>query len=389
LSGVGEDGGPVQRAGVAFDDARAEGRHLGLEHSDQTAVDLHGGDVGAGLDEGSGERAQARADLDDVVTRSDPGQSGDAANGVRVDDEVLAEAAPGRQPVPGQQLRRLARGVRHLQVMRTGIGAWTRSESWAKTFASSTMTCVLSVPVRSTTVHVAVWPLSRFVTVTRLPTLRDQVAQGSVAHGGAGAQRWNDAVPVLVVSDGGAGTAMVIEPAVSAVVVPPTRYRAELSVVDDGWACGADVDADSVAGDDPAATTALDALLSSGDANASPPGATAATVGWFTRLSFPSRSRIGSAASVRQDATTRRTRSPCANLSSTPPRRGRRPRGGRPLPVPKTRWRVNGTQQWRSERSRRRSTRCHAPWPQRGRRPRRAGTQAGSVGPGGGPGRGT
>jgi hypothetical protein len=56
-----------------------------------------------------------------------------------------------------------------------------------------------------------------------------------------------------------------------------------------------------------------------GEASASAPGATAATVGGrSSRCSLPSRRRKGSAATVRQDATIRRARSPCSNLSFRP-----------------------------------------------------------------------
>src|SRR5256885_1896349 len=135
--------------------------------------------------------------------------------------------------------------------------------------ASSTISCDLSVPLRSTIVHVAVCPLSRFVTVTRVPTLRNHVAHGSEAHVEPLAQRLNDAVPVCVVSDGGAGTAIVIDPDVSAVVGPPTKKLAA-SVVVVGGAAGGAGRAGPSAG---AAATVPDGLLPSGDASASPPGA--------------------------------------------------------------------------------------------------------------------
>ena len=62
------------------------------------------------------ERAEARADLDDVVARADSGQAGDAAHGVRVADEVLAELAAGRQAVVGEQLVDVATRERHSEL---------------------------------------------------------------------------------------------------------------------------------------------------------------------------------------------------------------------------------------------------------------------------------
>ena len=54
-------------------------------------------DVGAGLGQRQGQRAEAGADLDDAVTRADPGEVGDAPHGVGVGDEVLAEITPRRE----------------------------------------------------------------------------------------------------------------------------------------------------------------------------------------------------------------------------------------------------------------------------------------------------
>ena len=76
------------------------------------AVDLDGGDVGAGVGQGERERPEAGADLDDVVARPDPGEVGDAAHGVGVGDEVLAEVAAGSQVVGFEELADRRPGVR-------------------------------------------------------------------------------------------------------------------------------------------------------------------------------------------------------------------------------------------------------------------------------------
>ena len=78
----------------------------------------------------AGQRAEPGADLHHPVARPDGRQAGDAADRVRVDDEVLPEGAARREAVTGHEVRRLARRERH-QVTSTGSGACTGSPSWA------------------------------------------------------------------------------------------------------------------------------------------------------------------------------------------------------------------------------------------------------------------
>ena len=96
----------VEAEGVAFDDPHPERLDLVPEHRHQPAVDLDGGDRGARLRQRQRERAEPGADLDDAVARTDPGEPGDAPDGVRIDDEVLAERRRRAQPVGGRGARR-------------------------------------------------------------------------------------------------------------------------------------------------------------------------------------------------------------------------------------------------------------------------------------------
>ena len=57
----------------------------------QHRVDLDGGHPGAAVEQGQGQRTEARTDLEDVVVPIDTGGRNDAPNGVRVVDEILAE----------------------------------------------------------------------------------------------------------------------------------------------------------------------------------------------------------------------------------------------------------------------------------------------------------
>ncbi|HEY1278308.1 MAG TPA: hypothetical protein VGF22_01455, partial [Acidimicrobiales bacterium] len=110
---------------------------------------------------------------------------------------------------------------------------------------------------------------------------KNHAAQGSAAHVEPLAHRLNDAVTIRVVSDAGAGTAIVIEPLVSGVVGEPTRKLAESAVVVVVGAAGAVGTAGAAVAW--SAATVVDESLSRGDASAWPPGATTATVGWFAR----------------------------------------------------------------------------------------------------------
>ena len=102
---IAEEVRPVDRHRVGFDhrDPVELAHHVG-ERPHQTVVDLDGGDVGARLGEGQGERPQTGADLDDVVAGPDRGEVGDAPHGVRIGDEVLTEITARRQAAAGQQI---------------------------------------------------------------------------------------------------------------------------------------------------------------------------------------------------------------------------------------------------------------------------------------------
>jgi hypothetical protein len=84
------------------------------------AIGLDGRDRGARVDQRQGQGAEARADLDHVVTGADVGQAGDAPDRVGVDDEVLAEGATGRQSVAVEEVAGLGRGEQELRCSRTG-----------------------------------------------------------------------------------------------------------------------------------------------------------------------------------------------------------------------------------------------------------------------------
>jgi hypothetical protein len=71
----------------------------GVQRLDEVPVDLEGVNLGTGLDERQGQRAQARADLEDLIAGTDLGQSRDASNRVGIDDEVLTKRSRGFDPV--------------------------------------------------------------------------------------------------------------------------------------------------------------------------------------------------------------------------------------------------------------------------------------------------
>ena len=77
-------------------------------------VHLYGSDLGAGLDKGEGERAEAGPDLDDLLARDDLGEAGDAADGVGIAYEILAQGAARREAVELEQGTDLSVGMSHL-----------------------------------------------------------------------------------------------------------------------------------------------------------------------------------------------------------------------------------------------------------------------------------
>ncbi len=71
-------------------------RHRVRQLLGEPAVDLHGDDARAGLEEAEGEGSEARPHLDHVRAGLDARDPHDAAHRVGVDDEVLAELLGGR-----------------------------------------------------------------------------------------------------------------------------------------------------------------------------------------------------------------------------------------------------------------------------------------------------
>ena len=104
---------PVELASVTGDHRRGGlGEDLS-QGGEQVTIELDRGHRRAGLDERQGQGAEPGADLDHVVTRSDRGEARDAADGVGVGDEVLAERSAGAEPVPVEQVGELPTGVGH------------------------------------------------------------------------------------------------------------------------------------------------------------------------------------------------------------------------------------------------------------------------------------
>jgi hypothetical protein len=110
---VAEQRRPVEPHGVALDDPDTR-RLDGLpQQRHEMTVDLHRRHRCTGLGQRQRQRTQAGADLDHLVARPDPGQPGDAPDGVGIDDEVLAEGAARATIDPCQQLGHLGPGERH------------------------------------------------------------------------------------------------------------------------------------------------------------------------------------------------------------------------------------------------------------------------------------
>ena len=111
------------------------------------------------------ERAQSGADLDDVVARPDPGEVGDATDGVRIGDEVLPEI-PARSETPGGQ-EVTHRGARqgHPAWISTGTGAVTRSAISMNRSGLSTS----SSPSAGWATHSIERPLAGLTTLTVVP----------------------------------------------------------------------------------------------------------------------------------------------------------------------------------------------------------------------------
>ena len=139
------------------------------QRRDQPGVDLDRGDLGAGLDQRQRQRTQPGADLDHAVAGADASEGGDAAHGVRIGDEVLAELAPGGQTAGRQQVAHRRPRVGHeAWRISTWIGAEVRSAiCWNLV---SRMTSVSwSPPGQLRVVHRIERPLATLTTVTTCP----------------------------------------------------------------------------------------------------------------------------------------------------------------------------------------------------------------------------
>lgn len=80
------------------------GRDGVRQRGGQHLVDLDGGDPVGGLQQAQGQRAEARADLDHDIVGPDLGGPDDPADGVGVDDEILAALLGGADAQRGGQL---------------------------------------------------------------------------------------------------------------------------------------------------------------------------------------------------------------------------------------------------------------------------------------------
>ena len=104
MGAVTHDRRPVDLHGIGGEDPRPTARDLG-QRLDETPVDLDSGHLGAGLEQSQRQRAEARPDLDNGVTRLHPRQPDDLADRVLIDDEVLSQRAVRLEAVPGHDLQ--------------------------------------------------------------------------------------------------------------------------------------------------------------------------------------------------------------------------------------------------------------------------------------------
>src|SRR5690606_27396863 len=80
------------------------GRKFGGEEGVQGGVAFDGEDLGAGLQQGGGERAEAGADLDHAVAGGHAGEFERLAHDVAIDQKILPEKAFGLMPESGEQI---------------------------------------------------------------------------------------------------------------------------------------------------------------------------------------------------------------------------------------------------------------------------------------------
>ena len=83
------------------------------QQGEEAGVGLHGDHPRAGLEQGPGQPAGSRSDLDHRLALEGPGQPGDLAADVEVEEEVLAEALVGGQAGGAQGVAQ-RRGLGHL-----------------------------------------------------------------------------------------------------------------------------------------------------------------------------------------------------------------------------------------------------------------------------------
>ena len=97
---------PVQAAGIRVHHRHRLAARIGHlpQQRHEAAVCLNSYHLGTGLGQRQRQRTQPCADLDDSVARADVRKPCDAADGVRIDHEVLTEAAAGCGAGSFQQL---------------------------------------------------------------------------------------------------------------------------------------------------------------------------------------------------------------------------------------------------------------------------------------------
>ena len=125
-AGGGGHGRKVEGGCVGFEDGEAAGVGFGevLEGGDGAAVEFDGEDVGGwGGEQGAGQAAGARADLDDVARVHWAGGPDDPFDQGLVEEEVLAEGLLGVEAVSGDDvLERRGGGHCCFSVCRDGGG---------------------------------------------------------------------------------------------------------------------------------------------------------------------------------------------------------------------------------------------------------------------------
>ena len=99
--------------------------HLGnvefpFDDSNKTLVDLDRDDGCAGIDEPGRQRTETGTDFDDMIAGPDTGETHDAVDLVRIDEEVLTQTFVGAKAVALKQLGR-------------GTGADAQSTYWPQT----------------------------------------------------------------------------------------------------------------------------------------------------------------------------------------------------------------------------------------------------------------